>query len=45
MAIADAVEWVVRQEGVHFVIHYLDDFLLIEAPASQECMGALTTTL
>lgn len=45
MAIADAVEWVVRQEGVHFVIHYLDDFLLIEAPSSQECVGALTTLL
>lgn len=25
-AIADAVEWVVKQEGVDFVLHYLDDF-------------------
>ena len=44
-AIADAVEWVVKQEGVDFVLHYLDDFLLVGAPASQECTGALTTLL
>jgi hypothetical protein len=31
-AIADAVEWILKQAGVKFVIHYLDDFLLIGAP-------------
>ena len=25
-AIADAVEWIAKQTGVNFVIHYLDDF-------------------
>ena len=25
-AVADAVEWIQRKEGVNFVIHYLDDF-------------------
>lgn len=25
-AIADAVEWVVRQDGVDFILHYLDNF-------------------
>ena len=44
-AIADAAEWVVKQEGVHSLIHYLDDFLLIGPPASPECAGALTTLL
>ena len=44
-AIADAAEWVVKQEGVHSMIHYLDDFLLIGPPASPECAGALTTLL
>lgn len=34
-----------RQDGVDFVLHYLDDFLLVGAPASQECTGALTTLL
>ena len=28
-AIADTVEWIVRQQGVEFVIHYLDDFLVV----------------
>lgn len=28
-AVADAVEWIVRQQGVQFVIHYLDDFLVM----------------
>ena len=27
--LADAAEWMVRQQGVEFVIHYLDDFLII----------------
>lgn len=30
-AIADAAEWIVRQQGVEFVIHYLDDFLVVTA--------------
>lgn len=29
LAIADAAEWIVRQQGVKFVIHYLDDFLVV----------------
>ena len=42
-AVADAVEWIVKQEGVQFIIHYLDDYLVIGAPASPECTDALTT--
>lgn len=30
-AIADAAEWIVRQQGVEFVLHYLDDFLVVTA--------------
>ena len=44
-AVADAVEWILRKEGVKFVIHYLDDFLVIGAPYSPECAAALTTLL
>jgi len=29
-ALADAIEWVLREWGVQFVIHYLDDFLMLE---------------
>ena len=34
---ADALEWILRKEGVEAVIHYLDDVLLVGAPVSQEC--------
>ena len=36
-ALSDAAEWVIRRTGVEFVIHYLDDFLVMGAPGSQEC--------
>ena len=44
-AVVDAVEWIVMQEGVDFAIHYLDDYLVVGAPASPECAEALTTLL
>ena len=28
-ALADAVEWVLREQGLWFVIHYLNNFLLV----------------
>ena len=36
-AVADAAEWIVREAGVTFVIHYLDDFLVVGPPGSEEC--------
>ena len=36
------MEWIVRQEGVDFAIHYLDDYLVIGDTASLECAEALT---
>ena len=44
-AIADAAQWIIQQEGVNFIIHYLDDFLVIGAPESNECAMALATVL
>ena len=35
-AIADATEWIVKQAGVRFIIHYLDDFLVIRAPETDD---------
>ena len=40
-ALADAAEWILRRAGVKFIIHYLDDFLIIGAPDSPECKTAL----
>jgi len=33
-AIANVAEWIVKQAGVNFLMHYLDDFLVIKAPDS-----------
>ena len=32
MAIADAAEWVVKQEGGNCIIHYLDHSFLVDSP-------------
>ena len=44
-ALADAAEWILRQAGIAFVVHYLDDFLLIGPPDTQGCALALQTLL
>ena len=36
-AVADGLEWRVRLEGLQQVFHYLDDFLIIAQPGSQQC--------
>ena len=36
-ALADALEWGIRQWGAHFVAHYLDDFATFGPPGSLEC--------
>ena len=36
---------IIRQAGVNFVIHYLDDFLAIGAPGTSECAGAMRTMI
>ena len=42
-ALADGLEWYLRSAGVRFVFHYLDDFLVLGPPGSQECARALAT--
>ena len=34
-AVADAIEWIARHEGIQSIRHYLDDFLLIAPPDSE----------
>ena len=36
-ALADELEWVVRQARVKTLLHYLDDFLIIGKQASTQC--------
>ena len=40
-AVADAAEWIVKQAGVKNIIHYLDDFLIVGQPGSEEGKVAL----
>ncbi len=42
-AIADALEWTLRQQGIRYCEHYLDDFILLGSPDTQECQEALET--
>lgn len=44
-AVADALEWILRQRGVRCVLHYLDDFLLLGSPQSDECLQSLAITM
>ena len=36
-AVADAIEWIVKQHGVEMLWHYLDDFITCGPAGSEEC--------
>lgn len=40
-AVADALNWILHQSGVPIVCHYLDDFIIVAPPNSQECSNSL----
>lgn len=44
-AVADAAEWIIRQEGTNYILHYLDDYLVVGAPGSNECARSLDCLL
>ena len=44
-ALGGALEWVLRQLEVQAVMHYLDDFLFVGSPGTDECQRALAITL
>ena len=44
-AVADALEWIMRSRGIRYVAHYLDDFIFIGAPESEECADSLYIAL
>ena len=43
-AVADALQWILEMQGVKYVMHYLDDFLLFGPPGSSICREALDST-
>ncbi len=36
-AVADCLCWCLRQAGIQFVLHCLDDFIIVAPPDSDEC--------
>ena len=40
---ADLLLWCVQQQGVCHVMHYLDDFLMLGSPSSNQCHQSLET--
>ena len=40
-ALADGLEWIVRQQGVHFIYHYLDDHIMLGALGTMECHSSM----
>ena len=44
-AVADTIEWNIRQQGVDPVFHYIDDFLLMGLPGSRQCAAHLSVVL
>ena len=41
-AIADALEWILVQAGITYLLHYLDDYLTMGRKQSEECEHNLT---
>ena len=44
-ALADALEWIMRSRGLRHVAHYLDDFITVGSPDSEECAHNLHLAL
>ena len=44
-ALADTLEWILRQHGVSFIWHYLDDRLVAGRRSSVECFNNIHTVL
>ena len=44
-AVADAMEWVIRQQGVTHICHYIDDFIMLGKPQSADCARSLATAI
>ena len=43
--LADAIEWIATQHGIHPIHHYLDDFFLAGTPSSPHCLHNLQSLI
>ena len=41
--LADLLAWILEHQGIHHLLHYLDDFLTMGKPQASECYSNLTT--
>ena len=44
-ALADGLLWIMLQNGVERALHYLDDFLFVGSPGSEQCAKSLQAAL
>ena len=44
-AVADKLQWIIRNRGVEFVDHYLDDFVIVGRPGSKKCENNMCITI
>ena len=44
-AMADSIAWALSCEGIRYLLHYLDDFLFLGAPHTDQGQESLTTAL
>ena len=44
-ALADGLEWAIRQRGVEYIFHYVDDFIVLEHPGTDECANGMATSI
>ncbi len=44
-AVADAVEWMIKRQGIRNALHYLDDFIVFGSSGETECQMALDKAL
>ena len=44
-AVADALQWHLRRSGIQFIYHYLDDYIIIVPPCSDQCSRELQLLL
>ena len=44
-AVADTLQWIIRERGVEFIDHYLDDFVIVGRSGSKECERNMATAL
>lgn len=41
-AVADALNWYLHQSGIPLIRHFLDDFIIVAPPGSQQCQEAMS---